>query len=66
MQNQYTAPNGKSLVASVNGNMLTMYVPGEPHMEKMKITPAHKSKLGHAIKRPCFDAFAAVVDEMEG
>lgn len=56
---------GKKFVATVNGNTLTMYVPRGPSVT-MKIPPKHKSKLGHAIKRTDFHAFAKVVDMVEG
>jgi len=57
--------NGTSFVAQVNGNTLTLYVPRGPEV-RMKIPPAHKSRLGFALKRTCFDSFAAVVDEIDG
>lgn len=66
MKQTYNTPSGKSFVAQINGNILTMYVPRQDGIVKMKIPPAHRSKLGHAIKRPCFYSFAAVVDEIEG
>ena len=65
MKQTYTAPNGTEFVAQVNGNTLTLYVPRGPEVH-MKVPPAHKSRLGYAIKRTCFDTFADVVDQIDG
>ena len=64
MQQTYHDDAGKKFVAIINGRTLTMYVPRGP-MITMKIPPEHKARIGHAIKRSNFHAFAAAVDELE-
>lgn len=65
MQQHYTTPDNKTLVATVSGSTLTMYVPRQPDLVMMRVPPRLKCRLGYAIKRPCFKSFAAVVDEVE-
>ena len=66
MQTHFTDDAGKKFTATLTNNTLYLAVPGNPHIEKMKIPPAHRKKVRRAIKSPCFHSFAAAVDELEG
>ena len=65
MQQHYTTPDNQTLVATVSGATLTLYIPRKPDIVMMKIPPRLKCALGYAIKRPCFESFATVVDDVE-
>ena len=65
MQQHYTTPDNQTLVATVSGATLTLYIPRQPDIVMMKIPPRLKCALGYAIKRHCFKSFGEVVDEIE-
>ena len=65
MQNTYQTPNGKTLVATITGNTLSLYIPREPDIVSLKIQPKYRRELGFTMKRDSFDAFAAVVDKID-
>ena len=60
----YTDDAGLSFTATVTGHTLTIYVPRQAHIERIKIPPQKKGKIGHALKRKDFHAFAAAVDDL--
>ena len=67
MQQTFFDDAAQPLVATITGNTLSLFVPRHPHVERLKVPPAMKTKLGHAMKRPDdFHAFARVVDDIEG
>lgn len=66
MQQTYTDDGGKRFTATISGNILTMFVPRQPEIVRIKIPARHKSRLAYAIKRTNFHAFTAAVDEVAG
>lgn len=64
MKQTYTDDAGKRFIATLAGNTLTMFVPRQPDVVKLKIPPGARGDLTRAMRRTDFHRFTAAVDKV--